>query len=148
MNCKECLTTSVAMMLRYGPRCEELYCGGMTEQVRDEFSSTLQLLVKLTASHLTQCSETVALICIIPFSRQDLLLQIECFGFDIAVLFISFHAILVEQLFAYFPIKIGLHFCRTKLFIKLHIPRARVERCHALVCSNCTKLCLTASFPS
>ena len=57
------------MMLRCGPRCEELYCGGMTEQVRDDFSSTLQLLVKLTASHLVQCSETVALICIIPFSR-------------------------------------------------------------------------------
>ncbi|KAL5256674.1 hypothetical protein ACHWQZ_G011808 [Mnemiopsis leidyi] len=65
------LVQDIAMMLRCGPRCEELYCGGMTEQVRHDFSSTLQLLVKLTASHLVQCSETVALICIIPFSRTD-----------------------------------------------------------------------------
>ena len=56
-------------MLRSGPRCEELYCGGLTNVVRSEFSKTLQLVVKLTSQHLSQCSETVALICIIPFSR-------------------------------------------------------------------------------
>ena len=60
---------TVAMMLRCGARCEQLHCGGLTNEVRCVFSTTLQLLVKLTASHLTQCSETVALICIIPFSR-------------------------------------------------------------------------------
>lgn len=52
-------------------RIEELTCGGMVEQVQEAFGETMTSVVSLCARFPIACSNSIGMLCTIPYTRQD-----------------------------------------------------------------------------
>lgn len=48
---------------------EELTCGGMVPQVREAFAETMTAVVQLAAKYPIACSNSIGLLCTIPYTR-------------------------------------------------------------------------------
>ncbi|KAL4646588.1 putative E3 ubiquitin-protein ligase HECTD4 isoform X5 [Arapaima gigas] len=65
------LVGPVTMVLQGGPRIEELTCGGMVEQVQEAFGETMTSVVSLCARYPIACSNSIGLLCTIPYTRSE-----------------------------------------------------------------------------
>ncbi|XP_041436316.1 probable E3 ubiquitin-protein ligase HECTD4 isoform X3 [Xenopus laevis] len=65
------LVGPVTMVLQGGPRIEELTCGGMVELVQEAFGETMTSVVSLCACYPIACSNSIGLLCTIPYTRSE-----------------------------------------------------------------------------
>ncbi|XP_033101041.1 probable E3 ubiquitin-protein ligase HECTD4 [Anneissia japonica] len=65
------LVVAVTLVLQHGPKIGELYCGGMVEDVQQAFLETMTSVVKLAAMHPLACGNSIALLCTIPYTRNE-----------------------------------------------------------------------------
>ncbi|XP_062590799.1 probable E3 ubiquitin-protein ligase HECTD4 isoform X2 [Saccostrea cucullata] len=65
------LVAAVTSVLQSGPCVEELTCGGMVPQVREAFAETMTAVVQLAAKYPIACSNSIGLLCTIPYTRAE-----------------------------------------------------------------------------
>ncbi|XP_071946536.1 probable E3 ubiquitin-protein ligase HECTD4 isoform X2 [Antedon mediterranea] len=65
------LIVAVTLVLQHGPKIRELYCGGMVEDIRQAFLETMTSVVKLAAMQPLACGNSIALLCTIPYTRNE-----------------------------------------------------------------------------
>ncbi|CAG5121382.1 unnamed protein product, partial [Candidula unifasciata] len=65
------LVAAVASVLRYGPKVDDLLCGGMVNEVREAFAEAMSSVVQLAAHHPIASAGSVGLLCTIPYTRAE-----------------------------------------------------------------------------
>lgn len=65
----EQLLASVGVVLQKGPGVQDIACGGMGERVREVFGSVMRAVVELASKQPASCINTIAMLCIVPFTR-------------------------------------------------------------------------------
>eukprot|EP00092_Neocalanus_flemingeri_P030552 GFUD01033172.1.p1 GENE.GFUD01033172.1~~GFUD01033172.1.p1 ORF type:complete len:4225 (-),score=861.78 GFUD01033172.1:307-12981(-) len=65
------LITAVAFLLQKGPRVNELTCGGVVDSVREAFAEIMTLVVNIASKYPLACKSSIAMLCIIPYSRSE-----------------------------------------------------------------------------
>ncbi|XP_055995500.1 probable E3 ubiquitin-protein ligase HECTD4 isoform X2 [Ostrea edulis] len=65
------LVAAVTSVLQSGPGVDELTCGGMVPQVREAFAETMTAVVQLAAKYPIACSNSIGLLCTIPYTRAE-----------------------------------------------------------------------------
>lgn len=65
------LLASVGTVLQKGPGVADIACGGMAERVREVFGSVMQAVVELASKQPASCINTIAMLCIVPYTRYD-----------------------------------------------------------------------------
>ena len=62
---------AITSILQYGPKLEELTCGGMKNQVLELYSDLLSCIVNLSSFNSHICRTSLCLLCIVPYSRAE-----------------------------------------------------------------------------
>ena len=65
----EHLLASVGAVLQQGPRVRDIACGGMAGKVREIFASVMHAVVDLASKQPAACINTIAMLCIVPYTR-------------------------------------------------------------------------------
>lgn len=65
------LVAAVTSVLQRGPRVHELTCGGLVAEVQEAFGETMTSVVQLAAHFPIACSNSIGLLCIIPYTRSE-----------------------------------------------------------------------------
>ncbi len=63
------LLASVGSVLQHGPGVKGVACGGMAEKVRDAFARVMHAVVELASKQPSACINTIAMLCIVPYTR-------------------------------------------------------------------------------
>ena len=61
----------VGVVLRDGPRVKDIACSGRVDEVRSAFSEVMQAVVELASNQPAACINTIALLSIIPYTREE-----------------------------------------------------------------------------
>lgn len=61
----------VGGVLRNGPNIEDITCSGLVHKVRDAFADVMLAVVKLASHQPVSCINTIALLSIIPYTREE-----------------------------------------------------------------------------
>ncbi|GAB6029828.1 putative E3 ubiquitin-protein ligase HTD4 [Chamberlinius hualienensis] len=65
------LPAAVTSVLQEGPKSDELTCSGMISPVREAFADTVASVVKLASRYPLACSNSIGLLCVIPYSKSE-----------------------------------------------------------------------------
>lgn len=63
------LLASVGAVLRQGPRVSDIACGGMSGKVREAFAEVMRAVVELASKQPSACINTIAMLCVVPYTR-------------------------------------------------------------------------------
>ena len=61
----------VGSVLRHGPRIKDVACSGMISAVRNAFLYVMHAVVDLASRQPAACINTIALLCIVPYTREE-----------------------------------------------------------------------------
>lgn len=59
----------VGRVLQQGPKVKDVACGGMAQPVREAFADVMCAVVHLASKQPAACINTIAALCIIPYTR-------------------------------------------------------------------------------
>lgn len=60
----------VGAVLQQGPKVTDVACGGMSQPVREAFADVMCAVVQLASKQPAACINTIATLCIIPYTRS------------------------------------------------------------------------------
>lgn len=68
-NTMDHLLASVGAVLQRGPRVSDIACGGMAHPVREAFSKVMHAVVEMASKQPIACINTIAMLCIVEYTR-------------------------------------------------------------------------------
>lgn len=70
MTCDDAVTPpSSSSVIQRGPGVSDIACGGMAQPVREAFANVMHAVVELASKQPAKCINTIAMLCIVPYTR-------------------------------------------------------------------------------